>query len=54
MCQWIVQPSSRNVSWLPSNYQVFTMSKGNTKAQNMIGSISAESILIIVNQIGFR
>ena len=30
------------------NYQVFTMSKGNTKAQNIVSTISAESILITV------
>jgi hypothetical protein len=28
------------------NYQVFTVSEGNTKAQDFISSISAESILI--------
>ena len=30
------------------NDQVFTLSKGNTKAQNIISTISAESILITV------
>jgi hypothetical protein len=30
------------------NYQVFTMAKGNTKAQNIISTLSAESILILV------
>jgi len=29
------------------NYQVFTMSKGNTKAENIIKTLSTESILII-------
>jgi hypothetical protein len=28
------------------NWQVFTMSKGNTKAQEVISTLSAESILI--------
>ena len=30
------------------NYLVFSMSKGNTKAQNIVSTISAESILIAV------
>ena len=30
------------------NWQVCTMSKGNTKAQNMTGTLSTESILITV------
>ena len=48
MCQWLAQPASRNLSCLLQNRQVFTMSKGNTKAQNMTGTLSTESILITV------
>jgi hypothetical protein len=33
---------------LPQNWQVFTMSMGKMKAQEITGNISAESILIIV------
>jgi hypothetical protein len=39
---------------MPQNTRFSRCQNESRKAQNMIGSISAESILIIVNQIGFR
>jgi hypothetical protein len=39
---------------LLQNYQHFTTAKGNTKAQEMTGSISTESILITVESNGIQ
>jgi len=47
MCQWLAQPALRIFLDCLPNWQVFTMSKGNTKAQEMTSAISTESILII-------
>ena len=48
MCQRFAQPALRIFLDFLRNCQVFTLSNGNTKAQEMTSAISTESILIIM------
>lgn len=48
MCQRFLEPASKECCECRQYWQIFTRSKGKTKAQHSISKFSAESILILI------